>query len=104
MTNATRKGDLEWPGWETFLFDIKRLGKELAPRLTFEQRPKGSTGVGTELCEVIAPDRGNSMIVRYRDKRQGGWSKTVSGEQWEMKLERKWGPMVFSELEATGGV
>ena len=45
-TNAARKGDLEWPGWETFLFDIKRLGKELALRLTFEQKHKESAGVG----------------------------------------------------------
>lgn len=34
-----------------FLFDIKRLRKELASRLTCEQRPKESAGVDTELWE-----------------------------------------------------
>lgn len=38
----------------------QRLEKELACRLTFEQRPEGSTRADTELCGVTVLGRGNS--------------------------------------------
>lgn len=51
-----------------FLFDIKRLRKELAPRLTCEPKPKENTGVDTELWEeareqLVQRARGSSMAV-----------------------------------------
>lgn len=57
-----------------FLFDIKRLRKELASRLACEQRPKESAGVDTELWEEAEGTVGAKGL-------RGQHGSTLEGQQ-----------------------